>query len=67
MKQTLDKPEDIIAWCRSEIKEYEKLIKQLGGEVKQFPYNVSEWERIGKERGYWNYFKNGTMDKRLAK
>jgi hypothetical protein len=23
-----------------------------------FPYNVSEWKRIGIERGYWNYFRD---------
>jgi hypothetical protein len=21
------------------------------------PYSVSEWEKIGRERGYWDYFK----------
>ena len=21
-----------------------------------FPYSVSEWEKIGKERGYWKFF-----------
>ena len=25
-------------------------------EEEQFPYNISEWKRIGEERGYFNYF-----------
>lgn len=24
----------------------------------KIPYNVSEWRNVGKERGYWDYFKN---------
>ena len=24
----------------------------------QIPYNVSEWKRIGIERGYWDYFRD---------
>lgn len=23
---------------------------------KPFPYSVSEWANIGKERGYWDFF-----------
>lgn len=27
------------------------------GELLRTPYSVSEWKRVGKERGYWEYFK----------
>ena len=33
----------------------------------EIPYNVSEWKKIGIERGYWDYFKAETLNEVLDK
>ena len=35
--------------------------------VKELPMNVSEWKRVGKERGYWNYFDKGVRNEMIEK
>ena len=41
----------------------EDLADEVIEKLKQRPYSVSEWEKIGKERGYWEFYKNKILNK----
>lgn len=39
----------------------EVVVEEAERRAKEFPYSISEWERIGKERGYWDYYLRETQ------
>lgn len=40
---------------------FRDFIEKVIEREKQLPYDVSEWARVGKERGYWQYFKKQVL------